>query len=137
MVGCSHGPEAAVDLKKSFVATARAGIKRNWVTGVLREAEGRSDWCMLQREASGLALHPRVKGYCRPDLPAHYREKIGFVLRRMATDRRQKACFSSQSAGLLGLAGGTSGRIFFEGVKRGDGEAGSLPQERFLAANKI
>ena len=88
-------------------------------------------------EASGLALHPGVKGYCRPDLPAHYREKIDFVLWRMVTDRRQKACFSSQDAGLLGLAGGTSGGIFFEGAQRGEEEAGSLPQERFLAANKI
>ncbi|AIB38157.1 hypothetical protein AO284_07255 [Pseudomonas sp. NZIPFR-PS2] len=99
--------------------------------------EVRSGRCLLQREASGLALHPSVKGYCRPDLPAHYREKIGFVLWRMVTDRRQKACFSSQSAGLLGLAGGTSGRIFFEGAQRGEEGPGSLPQERFLAANKI
>ncbi len=52
-------------------------------------------------------------------------------------DRRQKAYFSSQDAGLLGLAGGTSGRIFFEGAQRGEEGAGSLPQERFLAANKI
>ncbi len=36
--------------------------------------EVRSGGCLLQREASGLALHPSVKGYCRPDLPAHYRE---------------------------------------------------------------
>ncbi|PQZ84963.1 hypothetical protein CQ048_24645 [Pseudomonas trivialis] len=99
--------------------------------------EGRSGRCLLQREASGLALHPSVKGYCRPDLPAHYREKIGFVLWRMVTDRRQKACFSSQDAGLLGLAEGTSGRIFFEGVQREEEGLGSLPQERFLAANKI
>lgn len=91
MVGCSHGPKAAVDLKESFVATARAGIKRNWVTGALREAEGRSDWCMLQREASDLALHPSVKGYCRPDLPAHYREKFDFVLRRIASAVGQNA----------------------------------------------
>src|SRR5471032_157598 len=105
MVGCSHGPEAAVDLKKSFVATARAGIKRNWVTGVLREAEGRSDWCMLQREASGLALHPSVKGYCRPDLPAHYREKIGFVLRRMVTREGQNGALFGQGVCLQGFAG--------------------------------
>ena len=97
----------------------------------------RSGRCLLPREASGLALHPSVKGYCRPDLPAHYREKIGFVLWRMLTDRRQKAYFSSQDAGLLGLVGGTSGRIFFEGAQRGAEGAGSLPQERFLAANKI
>ena len=95
-----------MDLKKSFVATARAGIKRNWVTGALREAEGRSDWCMLQREASGLALHPSVKGYCRPDLPAHYREKNGFVLLRMRSERRQKARYLSQREGLQGFGAG-------------------------------
>ena len=57
-------------------------------------------------EASGLALHPRVKGYCRPDLPAHYREKIGFVLLRMRLDRRQKAWYLSQREGLQGFGAG-------------------------------
>jgi hypothetical protein len=55
----------------------------------------------------------------------------------MVTDRRQKACFSSQGSGLLGLAGGASGRIFFEDVQRGGKGGGALPQEPFLAANKF
>jgi hypothetical protein len=55
--------------------------------------------------ASGLALRPSVKGYCRPDLPAHYREKIGFVLRRMVTIGRCEAMVFGQSACLQGFAG--------------------------------
>ena len=103
---------------------------------VCSRLEGRSAG-VCSSGASGLALHPSVKGYCRPDLPAHYREKIGFVLLRMVTDRRQKACFSSQGAGLLGLAGGTSGRFFFEGAQRGEEGEVFWPQERFLAASTI
>ncbi|CAN2980255.1 hypothetical protein METHPM2_670002 [Pseudomonas sp. PM2] len=51
-------------------------------------------------QAQGLALHPCVKGYCRPDLPAHYREKIGFVLGGMAEREGQNVGLSSQSTGL-------------------------------------
>lgn len=56
-------------------------------------------------EASGLALYPSVKGYCRPDLPAHYREKIGFVLRRMVTIEGQNAVVFGRSVCLQGFAG--------------------------------
>ncbi|MGK9559456.1 hypothetical protein O6495_24840, partial [Salmonella enterica subsp. enterica] len=56
-------------------------------------------------KASGLALHPGVKGYCRPDLPAHYREKIGFVLRPMVTMEGQNAVVFGQSVCLQGFAG--------------------------------
>ena len=56
-------------------------------------------------EASGLALRPNVMGYCRPDLPAHYREKFGAVLRRMVSARAQNEDFFTRSAGLQGLAG--------------------------------
>lgn len=51
-------------------------------------------------EASGLALRPCVKGYCRPDLPAHYREKFGFVLRPMVPIERRNDVVFGQSAGL-------------------------------------
>lgn len=66
--------------------------------------EVRSGRCKLARDASGLALHPSVKGYCRPDLPAHYREKFGFVLWRMVTDQRQKGRFLSRGESLRGVA---------------------------------
>lgn len=78
-----------------------------------------------------------VRGYCRPDLPVHYREKISFVLRRMASVDGQKATFAGQAAGLLGFAGVG----FFSGSGEGKGGAcqasDSWPQERFLAADKI
>jgi len=64
--------------------------------------EGRSSRCKLARDASGLALHPCVKGYCRPDLPAHYREKIGFVLWWMTAVEELNVDFSSHGKGLQG-----------------------------------
>ena len=51
-------------------------------------------------EASGLALRPCVKGYCRPDLPAHYREKFGFVLWWMTAVEELNVDFSSHGKGL-------------------------------------
>ena len=60
-------------------------------------------------EASGLALHPGVKGYCRPDLPAHCRGK-------------KRLCVAADALGLLtkrlvfeperGFTGGWCRRIF-------------------------
>ena len=56
-------------------------------------------------QASGLALRPCVKGYCRPDLPAHYREKIGFVLGRIVSVGGEKGGDLDESEGLQGVAG--------------------------------
>ncbi|CAI8933487.1 hypothetical protein EMIT0357P_40566 [Pseudomonas marginalis] len=73
--------------------------------GYCMRLEGRSGGCILQRRLKVWLFVPCVKGYCRPDLPAHYREKFGFVLRRMVSDQRQKGGYLSQSEGLRGVDG--------------------------------
>ena len=66
--------------------------------------EGRSDSVVLLRGLrSGSLSH--VKGYCRPDLPAHYREKFAFVLRRIASVEGQNEGISGRGTGLQGFAG--------------------------------
>ena len=79
-------------------------------------------------EASGLALHPGVKGYCRPDLPAHCRGKKRLCVGADGHGDRPEWRVFRPECGFIRLCWGwiflTGGGMFFVGL--GGGARGTL-----------
>ena len=87
--------------------------------------EVRSGGCLLLRDASGLALHPGVKGYCRPGLPAHCRGKKPAGVGTDGHGERPEWRVFRPECGFIRLCWGwiflTGGGMFFTGSGREGG----------------
>ena len=115
MVGCSHGPRARWILRNRLLQLAHA-LNGIGLRVVCVRLEVRSGRCLLPREASGLALHPSVKGYCRPDLPAHCRGKKPVCVGADGHGGRPEWCVFRPECGFIRLCWGW---IFLTGGGRG------------------